>query len=493
MKKVLCIALALFMLFFVPVKGYASSAVFFGMSEELVLGYLASLLGIQAKQTITTYDELIAYNEDLRYGFTEYLAGSATSMELAQWIGQAVIGNINTDSIIWEKFYEYCLSQYVEVVGETYVPSNNVLEVPSFTFDYLNSFNISRSDGRLVTERTDIDALIAVQNSTDSYRSFLTIEASDTLLTGFDSYTFNDKTVYYKYTTFTGNYGDAFITTPSGIIQTDASLYNDITRKLSPKMAWLMIYEGIITSSSISVLSGALNGVLTSSEVEDIIDGTSVLQLYNPASAQNGLQIVPDPENPEDIVIPAMLTADWYNYLKQFGSGAQQFVEAYNALNGAEGVSTGAINGLYNKLGIASAVNTATAAAQGTLTLTDNNVFPQMSTVADAVTGVIPGALTPVAPDSGITNESDQGLYKLPDLREYFPFCIPFDLINLFSCFVAEPETPHFLVAMSTGSQLEQTEINLSSWDNIASMVRTFELIGFILGLILVTRNLIRG
>ena len=489
-KKLICIILACFLFVGVPVKGYAASLspLVFGMSEEVVLAFLASLLGVSAKEAINSYDDLTAYENDLRLGFTEYIAGSATALQVAEWIQEAVVGNIDKSSIVWQKFYEYCMTQYVPITdGVITVPSNNPFNL--ITFNYVNTTTAHLGS----TSFTDIEAACSYYARGNNRWFTSILVASSQAFTNSSSYYYNGYTVYYfkgGVTTFGSTPYDDI--SPSAV--EDSSVQAQINSK-ADQMAWEMIYGGYsVPSASIGVLSGPFDNVLTSSSVDGLIDGTSVLQLYNPAVAQNGLQIVPDPEDPDDIVVPAMLTADWYNFLKQFGtSGASQFVAAYNALNAVQGVSTGAINAIYNNLGIASAISSATQAAQGTLTITDNNVFPQSSTVADAVNGVIPGALTPETPDSWIDNESDQGLYKLPDLKDFFPFCIPFDLIDLLSCFIAEPETPQFVIALSTGEDTVTGQMDLHIWDNIASVLRGLELMAFTVGLILITRNIIRG
>lgn len=493
-KKLLCIIFACFLFVGVPVKGYAASLspLVFGMSEDVVLAFLASLLGVSARETINTYIDLEAYSEDLRLGFTEYIAGSATSMEIAEWIGRAALGNIDRDSVIWQKFYEYCMSNYVQgTAGMGTVPVNNVLSFPSFEYyDTGEAYTYNSNTGVIGSHFTGYQKSLAYTKSdlnVTGNKTVMILSASSENVSRFN-YTYNGLTVYYDYSASTSYY---MMSNPYPIY--DVSTYEAIRADVG-KAAWLMIYEGVTAVSGDAIISGAFDGVLTSSEINDLFDGTSVLQLYNPAVSQNGLQIVPDPENPNDIVVPAMLTADWYNFLQQFGpSGASQFVAAYNALNAVQGVSTGAIDAIYNNLGIASAISTAAQAAQGTLTLTDNNVFPQASTIADAVNGVIPGALTPQVPDSGIDNESDQGLYKLPDLKDFFPFCIPFDLIDLLSCFIAEPETPQFVIALSTGENTVTGQMDLHIWDNIASVLRGLELMAFTVGLILITRNIIRG
>lgn len=82
------------------------------------------------------------------------------------------------------------------------------------------------------------------------------------------------------------------------------------------------------------------------------------------------------------------------------------------------------------------------------------------------------------------------------DLRDYFPFCLPFDIGNLLACFIAEPQAPSFEWEFPTGYDATNHEftmqtftIDLSMWDNVAYWLRKGELAIFIVGLAAVTRQ----
>ena len=491
----------------VPVKGYATGApLVFGIGEEIIWPFLASLLGLQATYEINSYNDLVTYNNEIYDSFSESLSGLAGQDIINKWVLNAVQGLIETDSIIWQKFREWVISNYTVSSGLISVPSNNIYNVPAFVFDNANNFEStyksanyawtqecigtvynslyysSSDEGRAKTQ------LFASADSNASVTSYLLPNhnyPSTTNLT--NTYTMDSKTVYYAVKNFSS---------PVTIISPDVNSYSNIPID-NGIACWVMVYGGFSgVSDNVGYYSDAFDNVITSSEKEDIIDGTSVIQLYNPADYQNGLQFVPDPEEPNDIKIPFAITADWWNFLQQNGNGenSNQYVNAYNALNGlGNNITTGKISDAYDSLGIASLISSAQDALNSIASLTDTNIYPQGQTIAQTIDNNIPSGLTPETPDSGIDNESEQGLYKLPDLREYFPFCIPFDLIDLLSCFVAEPETPSFVIGLSTGDETVTSQIDLHIWDNIASVIRTFELIGFTVGLILITRNIIRG
>ena len=88
--------------------------------------------------------------------------------------------------------------------------------------------------------------------------------------------------------------------------------------------------------------------------------------------------------------------------------------------------------------------------------------------------------------------------YEL-DLTDVFPFCIPFDLVDLIKVFSASPEAPKFSIPIKypTGFNSWESydlEVDLSSFDSVALVVRTLETVLFILGLLKITRSaMIRG
>lgn len=100
-------------------------------------------------------------------------------------------------------------------------------------------------------------------------------------------------------------------------------------------------------------------------------------------------------------------------------------------------------------------------------------------------------------PDPNPEPEPDAGELGKPhsaDWKNVFPFCIPFDLIDFLGILAAEPEAPvirwRFYVPKIVDQEIV---IDLSPWDSVAQIVRTMELLAFCVGLILLTRNIIRG
>ena len=97
------------------------------------------------------------------------------------------------------------------------------------------------------------------------------------------------------------------------------------------------------------------------------------------------------------------------------------------------------------------------------------------------IADVIPGA-----------NVSD---YTITGLQDVFPFCIPFDLIDFLNVLDAEPEAPRFEWEFEyVKGKVYKFDLDLSRFETVAAAFRTFELLGFCLALILITRDkMIKG
>lgn len=99
----------------------------------------------------------------------------------------------------------------------------------------------------------------------------------------------------------------------------------------------------------------------------------------------------------------------------------------------------------------------------------------------------------PVIPDDP-DNPTNNDTF-LADLKHLFPFCIPFDLVDCFKLFNAEPVTPRVEFPVHFGIiNYEHTfVIDLKDFNNVAVVCRSTFLIVYMVGLILATRALIKG
>lgn len=80
------------------------------------------------------------------------------------------------------------------------------------------------------------------------------------------------------------------------------------------------------------------------------------------------------------------------------------------------------------------------------------------------------------------------------DWRLVFPFCIPFDMIDLYRVFAAEPQAPHWEIPLKSETfNIDYTFIiDFEQFEVLAEIFRTFQIILFILGLCMITSKVIK-
>ena len=98
-------------------------------------------------------------------------------------------------------------------------------------------------------------------------------------------------------------------------------------------------------------------------------------------------------------------------------------------------------------------------------------------------------------PDAPATDE--EAAKYTADLTIVFPFCIPFDLIRAFKVLSVQGEAPVYEMPLQIDYKSihvdEHWSIDMSDFSSVIQILRVMETLGFIIGLILVTRKLIRG
>ena len=86
---------------------------------------------------------------------------------------------------------------------------------------------------------------------------------------------------------------------------------------------------------------------------------------------------------------------------------------------------------------------------------------------------------------------------KTPELLKKFPFCVPWDLVNLIQNLSAEKKAPKFKIPFVLKNKVIDIDKNIvidfSKWEYLAEICRWFFRIIFILALVLLTRNIIKG
>lgn len=114
--------------------------------------------------------------------------------------------------------------------------------------------------------------------------------------------------------------------------------------------------------------------------------------------------------------------------------------------------------------------------------------------IADAFERFFLGDGTENEPGEGDVDPPD-GTPFLADLTTLFPFCIPFDLIRLFKVMQSTAQAPYWEIPLDVPSiGLHYVfVIDFSQFETLAQIFRICETIGFCCGLILITRQLIKG
>lgn len=126
--------------------------------------------------------------------------------------------------------------------------------------------------------------------------------------------------------------------------------------------------------------------------------------------------------------------------------------------------------------------------------------------VLDPTTGTASPSITVPGTEAGAPSErfelTDNGVAEAPvsgmpignfmiDLTQFFPFCLPFDVVEFFTILSAEPEAPvfHWEIPVPQLNQTFEIDVDLSAWDDVAYLFRKMELLAFIVGLAIVTRE----
>lgn len=119
-------------------------------------------------------------------------------------------------------------------------------------------------------------------------------------------------------------------------------------------------------------------------------------------------------------------------------------------------------------------------------------------TVAKAVAEAVPLAVEQsmaIAVAPPVAGEIEmQGDYTVGGLASVFPFCIPFDLVNMMRSLMAGRRAPRIELPFVIPNLVNYTMvIDLAQFDSVATILRGMEFLAFAVGLAMVTRYLIKG
>lgn len=207
--------------------------------------------------------------------------------------------------------------------------------------------------------------------------------------------------------------------------------------------------------------------------------------------------------------------AEKYGYINQYYSDANIINYTYGDLSGSlddrvilEGQTNQLVDGyipnedqvvstdtdgLADYVGVGSISNTADLEAAINAAIAKG--------ISDGLEGAIPWDLLKQALDQKVEGEdtepiapSEASAYKVLGLQNVFPFSIPFTLAQVFTLLEAEPVTPHFPLVMYVPGIIDYRDnVTLDDWEPVAKVTRNVGLLPLILGLILITRKIIKG
>ncbi|MFR9168363.1 MAG: hypothetical protein ACLVKI_06770 [Gordonibacter urolithinfaciens] len=137
------------------------------------------------------------------------------------------------------------------------------------------------------------------------------------------------------------------------------------------------------------------------------------------------------------------------------------------------GVAEGALDGTISGTATGTAVNVGTG-----------------ELVTDAVGELVkPDAGTSLSP----SKDFDWGKFLDPSLYLVFPFCLPWDLVELVKTLSAEPQAPVIDWPMPSLTGQQNLHVDLSPWSPVAAVLRAGELMVAAVGLIWITKTMIRN
>jgi len=94
--------------------------------------------------------------------------------------------------------------------------------------------------------------------------------------------------------------------------------------------------------------------------------------------------------------------------------------------------------------------------------------------------------------DTAVEPVQDMGEFTY-DVKEIFPFCIPFDIYDMFNLLVSGREAPHFEYRFYVPGVVDYTmEFDFAMFEPLADVMRKMELLAFCIGLAFVTKSLIK-
>ena len=121
-----------------------------------------------------------------------------------------------------------------------------------------------------------------------------------------------------------------------------------------------------------------------------------------------------------------------------------------------------------------------------------DNINSKSVAISEDISAIRDAIESMVAEDEEVVANNDFDIETPDSIIDKFPFCLPFDIYTVYNLLSAPPIAPQFEIPFEMEGYFDYSiEVDLSEFEMVATIVRWFLYIIFIIGLILVTNKLI--
>lgn len=440
-RRIIILIMCLVLVFNLAVSAYAFSAgtvAFATIAAGVAVAGTLQALGITAGNDTSTFSEVVS-------DAVSYLesVGNFVTNGMIVMLG---IRHPDTDT-----YRSYALNSMVQTLLEWFFddPESTVNVLPVYN-PYYTSYDAGSLSGALSYARNCPKAFRGTYKVFGSFGNF--INSYDAVIVCGDSgYSLDNGTLSINGSvTNHSRYLDNSDSSKFGpVSSTGIHKYYDCTE--------------IATSPYYTTESDLTLGMLGNPFVDGIPEYFGALSVYMPWAAQGVAVPLPGTTTDEDWVPVTIGGISIEDVL----AGSQADAQAGTVVDGVTWVESEAVPDV----------------TPGTATLSD--ILSAILSIPQAIVRSITQALSNFF---GISGTADAYAISLTD---FFPFCIPFDIYEFLSVLSAAPEAPvfHWEIPVPQLGRTFDIDVDLSPWDPVAAVFRTFELLAFIVGLGMITRE----
>ncbi len=433
----------------------AGVAVPIGWSFAEVVGTLLEMVGVSVvAETLFEYEEKVS---DLADNFVDYVGhGYDVTTEKAGEIIQGFVDLMDGAQVTGRlQGIEADLMDALKSWASGIFASKNLVELPTGyeKFFAITGWEVGATGNNELSSIATIMAynniVVARQSSTSVYIYILDIDTENVL-----NVLCRDGNFIYRFDKSTGTQMDS-----AGIQYRPYTNYGTSVGSVTTKVTDFMVVTILYIASGVSIYASYADYIAC-----------------NPP-----ISLVNEDEYP-DVTTVAGVNKLWEKY----GNLDNLDVVAGGQSIGRDGVISVDVPDTKTREGIIDGTIALDDVIPYTLVDTEENVIIDNAYVDDAV---------PDTPYEEIDYGDNEPYIMTGDLTTLFPFCIPFDLIRLFKVFKADAKVPYWEVPIKSETfNIDYAfVIDFSQFESLVQILRILETIGFILGLILATRALIKG